>query len=300
MVFPFLKKLFPPQPPLPPENLNPDEYHIFTDKFDKEVNANEIDLHIGTRDWPAWAKACNNYKSIAQKWKLNAAQDWEAGISRLLADPHFDDHRIAISILIDHSGSMKGDKAFLACAIAEVLASVFYKLGVQYEILGFTTSTWCGGSSRREWIQSGSPNNPGRLCDLLHIIYEPFSKKNAKVGKSIHNIFREKLLKENVDGEALIWASTRFPKTGLDKRILIVVSDGAPVDDSTLACNPKDFLCNHLKEVIADLTAQDINIVGIGLKYDISRYYPYSTSISTPEQMGTCVSKLLVPLLTPK
>lgn len=295
MIFNILKKLF---PPLPASSPAPDKYHVFTDKYDKEIPADAIDLHIGTADIPSWNKAREQYRSFADTRKQNALREWENTIFKLRANTQFDGSKIAVSILIDHSGSMKGDKAFLCCALAEVLADSFFKLAIQYEILGFTTSSWRGGQSRKEWICLGYRPNPGRLCDLLHIIYQPFSEDQAGAGKGIHNIFRDELLKENVDGEALLWAAKRFPKTDVDKRILIVVSDGAPVDDSTLSCNPHDILQKHLQEVVTELAAQNITLASIGIEYETSCFYPNSYTLKSSDPLEKKLTNFIADLVT--
>ena len=199
-----------------------------------------------------------------------------------------------VSLLIDNSGSMRGKPIIIAANAIEVLTKTLERCGVKVEILGFTTKNWKGGNSRIDWIQKGQESNPGRLNDLLHIIYKDSNKNFKTCEKNIGLVLKDGLLKENIDGEALIWAQKRLLKKVEKKKILIVISDGAPVDDSTLSANNSNILEEHLSNVIKEIESKDkINLMAIGIGHDVSKYYKKAVTISEVEKLAEVMLKNL-------
>jgi cobaltochelatase CobT len=199
-----------------------------------------------------------------------------------------------VTLLIDNSGSMRGRPITVAAMSADILARTLERCGVKVEILGFTTRAWKGGQSRERWIAAGKPANPGRLNDLRHIIYKPADSPWRRARRSLGLMLREGILKENIDGEALLWAHNRLIARSEQRRILMVISDGAPVDDSTLSVNPGNYLERHLREVIADIERNSpIEVIAIGIGHDVTRYYRRAVTIVDAEQLGgTMLEKL--------
>lgn len=199
-----------------------------------------------------------------------------------------------VTLLIDNSGSMRGRPISIAAMSADILARTLERCAVKVEILGFTTKAWKGGQSRERWITAGKPAAPGRLNDLRHIIYKGADAPWRRARKSLGLMLREGLLKENIDGEALKWAYTRLLGRPEQRRILMVISDGAPVDDSTLSVNPGNYLERHLREVIAQVERSDaVQLVAIGIGHDVTRYYRRAVTIVDAEQLGgTMMDKL--------
>jgi cobaltochelatase CobT len=199
-----------------------------------------------------------------------------------------------VTLLIDNSGSMRGRPITVAAMSADILARTLERCGVKVEILGFTTRAWKGGQSRERWIAAGKPANPGRLNDLRHIIYKSADAPWRRARKSLGLMLREGILKENIDGEALLWAHGRLIARTEQRRILMVISDGAPVDDSTLSVNPGNYLERHLRDVIADIERNSpVELVAIGIGHDVTRYYRRAVTIVDAEQLGgTMLEKL--------
>jgi cobaltochelatase CobT len=192
-----------------------------------------------------------------------------------------------VTLLIDNSGSMRGRPIAVAAMSADILARTLERCGVKVEILGFTTRAWKGGQSREAWLRAGKPASPGRLNDLRHIVYKPADAPWRRARRSLGLMLREGLLKENIDGEAILWAHHRLSGRPEQRRILMVISDGAPVDDSTLSANPGNYLERHLREVIEWVeTRSDIELLAIGIGHDVTRYYRRAVTISDPEQLG--------------
>ncbi len=192
-----------------------------------------------------------------------------------------------VTLLIDNSGSMRGRPIAVAAMSADILARTLERCGVKVEILGFTTRAWKGGQSRESWLRAGKPANPGRLNDLRHIVYKPADAPWRRSRRSLGLMLREGLLKENIDGEAILWAHHRLTGRAEQRRILMVISDGAPVDDSTLSANPGNYLERHLREVIGWVeTRSEIELLAIGIGHDVTRYYKRAVTISDPEQLG--------------
>ena len=192
-----------------------------------------------------------------------------------------------VTLLIDNSGSMRGRPISIAAISADVLARTLERCGVKVEILGFTTRAWKGGQSREAWLAGGKPQHPGRLNDLRHIIYKKADEPWRRARKNLGLMMREGLLKENIDGEALLWAHSRMLARQEDRRILMVISDGAPVDDSTLSVNSAGYLEAHLRRVIDWIERQSpVQLVAIGIGHDVTRYYRRAVTIMDVEQLG--------------
>jgi len=199
-----------------------------------------------------------------------------------------------VTLLIDNSGSMRGRPITVAAMSADILARTLERCGVKVEILGFTTRAWKGGQAREKWIAAGKPPNPGRLNDLRHIVYKAADAPWRRARRSLGLMLREGILKENIDGEALIWAHDRLLARTEQRRILMVISDGAPVDDSTLSVNPGNYLERHLREVIGMIErTSPVQLVAIGIGHDVTRYYRRAVTIVDAEQLGgTMLEKL--------
>ena len=187
-----------------------------------------------------------------------------------------------VTLLIDNSGSMRGRSISLAAICTDIIGSTLERCQVKTEILGFTTKHWKGGDSKKLWLINGNSSNPGRLNDLRHIIYKSADNSWRRSRKYFGAMLREGLLKENVDGEALSWSHDRLLKRPEERKILIVISDGAPVDDSTLSANREDFLDNHLREIITKIENDSpIELQAIGIGHDVTKYYKNALTINT-------------------
>jgi cobaltochelatase CobT len=199
-----------------------------------------------------------------------------------------------VCLLIDNSGSMRGRPITVAAMCGDILARTLERCGVKVEILGFTTRAWKGGQSRERWVHDGKPRNPGRLNDLRHIIYKSADAPWRRARRNLGLMLREGLLKENIDGEALLWAYRRLTSRPEHRRILMVISDGAPVDDSTLSVNPGNFLERHLREVIREIEGRDfVELIAIGIGHDVTRYYRRAVTIVDAEELGGTMMKKL-------
>ena len=199
-----------------------------------------------------------------------------------------------VSLLIDNSGSMRGRPITVAAMSADILARTLERCGVKVEILGFTTRAWKGGQSREKWVQDGKPKNPGRLNDLRHIVYKAADAPWRRARKNLGLMLREGLLKENIDGEALLWAFRRMVGRSEHRRIMMVISDGAPVDDSTLSVNPGNYLEKHLRDVIRQIEgSRAVEVVAIGIGHDVTRYYRRAVTIVDAEELGGTMMKKL-------
>ena len=182
---------------------------------------------------------------------------------------------------------MRGRPITVAALCSDIIARTLERCLIKTEILGFTTKAWKGGKSREKWIQMNKPSNPGRLNDLRHIIYKNGDAPWRRSKKNLGLLLREGILKENVDGEALLWAHSRLLKRKEERKILIVISDGAPVDDSTLSVNPGNYLERNLKEVISKIEKKSsIELIAIGIGHDISRYYNRAVTIMDVDELG--------------
>jgi cobaltochelatase CobT len=202
-----------------------------------------------------------------------------------------------VTLLLDNSGSMRGRPITVAATCADILARTLERCGVKVEILGFTTRAWKGGQSREAWLASGKPPNPGRLNDLRHIIYKSADAPWRRARKNLGLMMREGLLKENIDGEALDWAHKRLLARSEQRRILMMISDGAPVDDSTLSVNPGNYLERHLRWVIEEIeTRSPVELIAIGIGHDVTRYYRRAVTIVDAEELGGAMTDKLAEL----
>ena len=298
-------------------------YRVFTTAHDEIVAAEELcDAEELTRlraylDQQL-ASLSNVVSRLANKLqrKLLAQQnrswsfDLEEGIldvarlTRVIVDPtaplSFKEEKdtefrdTVVSILIDNSGSMRGRPIMVAAVCADILARTLERCGVKTEILGFTTRAWKGGSAREDWLKAGKPPQPGRLNDLRHIIYKSADAPWRRARRNLGLMMREGLLKENIDGEALMWAHHRLLGRQEARRILMVISDGAPVDDSTLSVNSGHYLERHLRETINEIEAKSpVQLIAIGIGHDVTRYYRRAVTIVDVEQLaGAIVDQL--------
>ena len=230
-----------------------------------------------------------------------------ARLSRIIADPFlsltykrerdtaFRD--TVVTLLIDNSGSMRGRPITVAAMCGDILARTLERCAVKVEILGFTTRAWKGGQSREDWVSAGKPASPGRLNDLRHIIYKSADMPWRWARKNLGLMLREGLLKENIDGEALLWAYRRLLARPEHRRILMIISDGAPVDDSTLSVNPGNYLERHLRDVIHEIESRDlVELTAIGIGHDVTRYYRRAVTIVDAEELGGTMLRKLTEL----
>jgi cobaltochelatase CobT len=206
-----------------------------------------------------------------------------------------------VALLLDNSGSMRGRPITVAATCADILARTLERCGVKVEILGFTTRAWKGGQSREAWLAAGKPPNPGRLNDLRHIIYKSADAPWRRARKNLGLMMREGLLKENIDGEALDWAHKRLLARSEQRKILMMISDGAPVDDSTLSVNPGNYLERHLRWVIEEVEQRSpVELIAIGIGHDVTRYYRRAVTIVDAEELGGAMTEKLAELFDEK
>ena len=202
-----------------------------------------------------------------------------------------------VTLLIDNSGSMRGRPISIAAISADILARTLERCGVKSEILGFTTRAWKGGQSRETWLAAGRPPQPGRLNHIRHIVYKKADEPWRRARTSLGLMMREGLLKENIDGEALLWAHGRLIARPEERRILMVISDGAPVDDSTLSVNSGSYLERHLRQVIGWIEGKSpAELVAIGIGHDVTRYYSRAVTIMDADQLGGTIIEQLAAL----
>ena len=202
-----------------------------------------------------------------------------------------------VTLLIDNSGSMRGRSITVAAITTDILARTLERCGVKGEILGFTTSAWKGGQSRQQWQAEGESQDPGRLNDLRHIIYKAADVPWRRARTNFGLMLLDGMLKENIDGEALLWAHQRLLARPEQRRILMVISDGAPVDDSSLSVNSSDYLEHHLRDVTRGIdTRSPVELLAIGIGHDVSRYYKRSATILDAEQLGVVLMQQVTAL----
>jgi cobaltochelatase CobT len=230
-----------------------------------------------------------------------------ARLSRVVTDPY---HPLSfkqeqetnfrdtvVSLVIDNSGSMRGRPIMVAACCADILARTLERCGVKVEILGFTTRQWKGGQSRERWLTSGKPHNPGRLNDLRHIVYKAADTPWRRARRNLGLMMREGLLKENIDGEALAWAHARLLTRSEQRRIMMMISDGAPVDDSTLSVNSGAYLEKHLRQVIHEIEAHSpVELIAIGIGHDVTRFYKRAVTITDAEELAGAMTEKLAEL----
>ena len=246
-------------------------------------------------------------QSRSWDFDLEEGQLDPARLSRIITDPmhplsfkaekdtQFRD--TVVTLLLDNSGSMRGRPITVAATCADILARTLERCGVKVEILGFTTRAWKGGQAREHWLTAGKPANPGRLNDLRHIIYKSADAPWRRARKNLGLMMREGLLKENIDGEALDWAHKRLLGRSEQRKILMMISDGAPVDDSTLSVNPGNYLERHLRWVIEEIeTRSPVELIAIGIGHDVTRYYRRAVTIVDAEELGGAMTEKLAEL----
>ncbi|WP_170308626.1 cobaltochelatase subunit CobT [Ancylobacter pratisalsi] len=309
-----------------PSEPRPPEYHPFTPRFDETVNADELcDGEELARLRAYLDKQLVHLQGIVARLanrlqrKLMAQQSrgWEfdleegmldpARLHRVILDPmqplsfkrerDTDFRDTVVTLLLDNSGSMRGRPITVAAACADILARTLERCGVKVEILGFTTKAWKGGQAREAWLTSGKPGAPGRLNDLRHIIYKSADAPWRRARRNLGLMMREGLLKENIDGEALDWAHNRLLARNESRRILMMISDGAPVDDSTLSVNPGNYLERHLRWVIQQIEDKSpVELIAIGIGHDVTRYYKRAVTIVDAEELGGAMTDKLAEL----
>jgi cobaltochelatase CobT len=317
------------RPQLPFSSLtNEDFYKVFTNQFDEEISAEELcDAEELTRLRNYLDKQLSSLQGVVARLanrlqrKLMAQQNrsWDfdleegvldaARLTRVVIDPmhplsfkveqdtEFRD--TVVTLLLDNSGSMRGRPITVAATCADILARTLERCGVKVEILGFTTRAWKGGQSREKWLGANKPSNPGRLNDLRHIIYKSADSPWRRARRNLGLMMREGLLKENIDGEALIWAHNRLLARSEQRRILMVISDGAPVDDSTLSVNSGNYLEKHLRQVIMDIEQRSpVELIAIGIGHDVTRYYKRAVTIVDAEELGGAMTDKLAELFS--
>ncbi len=304
------------------------DYHIYTSEFDEVIrpldlcDAEELirlrqtlDSHIGDLQRSVGRFANRLQRVLMAQQRRSWEFDLEEGqldtsrLTRVLTDPMmpltfkqesetpFRD--TVVTLLLDNSGSMHGRSIRVAAVCADILSATLERCGVRIEILGFTTGAWKGGKSREKWVAAGYPPNPGRLNDLRHIIYKAADTPWRQSKRNLGLMMRKGLLKENIDGEALQWAHGRLLQRTEQRRILMMISDGAPIDDSTLSTNPGRFLEKHLRHVIAQIERQgEVELVAIGIGHDVRQYYSRATTIHDVTQLADVMTSQLVELFS--
>lgn len=306
-------------------------YKVFTRAFDEEIAAEELSTPEELERLRAFLdKELKTLSAVVARLanklqrKLLAQQNrgWDfdleegaldaARLMRIIIDPMHplsfkrerdtDFRDTVVTLLLDNSGSMRGRPIMVAACCADILARTLERCGVKVEILGFTTKAWKGGQSREEWLAAGKPGAPGRLNDLRHIIYKTADAPWRRAKNSLALMMREGLLKENIDGEALAWAHARLLARPEQRRILMMISDGAPVDDSTLSVNNSgNYLEQHLRQVIHEIeTRSSVELLAIGIGHDVTRYYSRAVTISDPSELAGAMTEKLVELFEEK
>jgi len=312
------------------KNLLKEKYKVFTNEFDAEQNAEELENENEiirlrknldqqlTNLQDLVAKLANKLqRQLLAKQNRSWEFDLEEGmldsskLSRVVVDPfrplsykmekeiEFKD--TVVTLLIDNSGSMRGRPISVAAICADILSRTLERCSVKVEVLGFTTKNWKGGKSREKWNLENKPKNPGRLNDLRHIIYKSADKPWRQAKKNLGLMLKEGLLKENIDGEALLWAFKRISIRKEERKILMVISDGAPVDDSTLSVNSGDYLEKHLKQTVKWIEENsNIEILAVGIGHDVTRYYKKAVKIADVQELGDVMINQLTKLFSEK
>ncbi|MBA2126008.1 cobaltochelatase subunit CobT [Hyphomicrobium methylovorum] len=301
-------------------------YKVFTRAYDEEIGAAELsspeelerlraflDKELKTLS-AAVAKLANKLQRrlLAQQnrgWDFDLEEGTldAARLTRVIVDPtgaltykkerDTDFRNTVVTLLLDNSGSMRGRPIMVAACCADILARTLERCGVKVEILGFTTKAWKGGQAREEWLEEGKPPSPGRLNDLRHIIYKRADAPWRRSKNALALMMREGLLKENIDGEALAWAHSRLVVRPEQRRILMMISDGAPVDDSTLSVNTGNYLEQHLRQVIHEIeNYSPVELIAIGIGHDVTRYYRRAVTITDASELAGAMTEKLVEL----
>jgi cobaltochelatase CobT len=315
-----------PPPPPPPFSDASADYRAFRTDADEVIKAEELcdeaelerlRAHLDKQLEPLKGAVARLANRLQRRLQAQQNRSWEfdreegildAGrLARVVANPttplsfkvekqaQFRD--TVVTLLLDNSGSMRGRPISIAAITADILARTLERCQVKVEVLGFTTRQWKGGQAREAWLKEGRPANPGRLNDLRHIIYKsadaPWRRARANLGL----MMREGLLKENIDGEAVEWAHRRLTGRSEARKILVVISDGAPVDDSTLSVNPSNYLERHLRDVIAMIERRGaVELIAIGIGHDVGRYYARAVTITDAEQLAGALTEQLAAL----
>ena len=317
----------PKEPPPPPPHSDADPgYAVFTTAHDEEIAAEDLAeaqelerlrAYLDQQLEPLKGAVSRLANKLQRRLQAQQNRAWEfdleegtldAGrLARVVANPttplsfkvekdtEFRD--TVVTLLLDNSGSMRGRPISIAAICADVLARTLERCGVKVEILGFTTRAWKGGKAREEWLAKGRPGQPGRLNDLRHIVYKSADAPWRRVRDNLGLMMKEGLLKENIDGEALEWAHRRMVNRREARKILMVISDGAPVDDSTLSVNPANYLEKHLRDVIAMVERRRaVELLAIGIGHDVTRYYQRALTITDAEQLAGAITEQLASL----
>lgn len=314
------------RPDLPFSDVERWDYSAFTTQFDETVSAEDLcDAEELTRlrnfldqqlapIQGVVARLANRLQRLLmaqqnRSWEFDLEEGLldSARLSRVVIDPmhplsfkverEMDFRDTVVTLLLDNSGSMRGRPIMVAAMCADILARTLERCAVKVEILGFTTRAWKGGQSRERWLNEGKPAQPGRLNDLRHIIYKAADVPGRRTRRNLGLMMREGLLKENIDGEALIWAHSRLMARPESRRVLMVISDGAPVDDSTLSVNPGNYLDKHLRQVIEEIESRSsVELLAIGIGHDVTRYYRRAVTILDAEQLAGAMTDQLTTL----
>ncbi|WP_281967519.1 cobaltochelatase subunit CobT [Roseovarius nanhaiticus] len=317
----------PMEPPAPQPISDADpNYHVYSTAFDEEIHAEDLAepvelerlrAYLDQQLEPLKGAVSRLANKLQRRLQAQQSRSWEfdreegildAGrLARIVASPttplsfkvekdtEFRD--TVVTLLLDNSGSMRGRPISIAAICADVLARTLERCNVKVEILGFTTRAWKGGQSREAWLGEGRPQLPGRLNDLRHIIYKSADSPMRRTRQNLGLMMKEGLLKENIDGEALEWAHRRMMARREARKILMVISDGAPVDDSTLSVNPANYLEKHLRDVIAMVEKRRaVELLAIGIGHDVTRYYDRAVTITDVDQLAGAMTEQLAAL----
>ena len=306
------------------------KYKIYTNKFDKIIKAEEyckknelLQLHNQllkeSKDTfltiKRVAKKLQNKLLVINKsfWNfdLEDGKINNSKLSKIIVNynfkkiyKNFEEKKIKdtiVTLLIDNSGSMRGKPIQTAAICSKIISKILEKCSVKIEVLGFTTKEWKGGKSRENWIANDMPQKPGRLNDLMHIIYKTPEDTLKKIDHNFALMLKDGLLKENIDGESLLWALTRIWKRNEERKILMVISDGAPVDDSTISTNSSNYLEKHLKKIIKFIENKtNVEIIAIGIGHNVNKYYKKAVTINDPDQLGGTMIKNFLELFDTK
>ena len=301
-------------------------YKVYTRSFDEELKAEELcspeelqrlRKHLDQLMGPSKTTVSKLAHRLQRFLMAQQNRSWEfnkdegmldpSRLHKIITDPltalsykvekDTDFRDTSVSILVDSSGSMRGRSMTVAAICADIISTTLERCNVKTEVLGFTTKQWKGGESRKKWMEDGKPDNPGRLNDIRHIIFKSAETPWRRGQKNFGLMLREGLLKENVDGEALIWAHDRLARRQEQRKILMVISDGAPVDDSTLSTNKNNFLDLHLRQVIHSIESQSsVSLIAIGIGHDVTRYYKNAVTIHRAEELGGAMLEQLTDL----
>jgi cobaltochelatase CobT len=314
-----------PPPPAPHSEADPN-YAVYTTEFDEEIEAQELAepaelerlrAYLDQQLEPLKGAVGRLANKLQRRLQAQQNRSWEfdreegildvARLARVVANPtmplsfkvekDMDFRDTVVSLLLDNSGSMRGRPISIAAICADVLARTLERCDVKVEILGFTTRAWKGGQAREKWLQAGRVQGPGRLNDLRHIVYKSADAPWRRARENLGLMMKEGLLKENIDGEALEWAHRRIAHRPEARKILMVISDGAPVDDSTLSVNPANYLEKHLRDVIALVERlKRVELIAIGIGHDVTRYYQRAVTITDVEQLAGAMTEQLASL----